>query len=143
MPKTCLDCGATEYQTDFYPTSPYCTACHNRRMVSDRQKPHRRPKVNDYNNRWLKDHPKANREAQRRFRERQRDQREPRIIPPDRMTVQETMVRLGLRSRFRVTQLIDQGRLRATKERHQWLVLREDVELLLGERESLQSTEEE
>src|SRR3954470_15890035 len=120
MSKTCLDCGATEDQTDFYPTSVYCTRCHNRRMVSDRKQPHRRGKVNAYNNDWLKKHPKANSEAQRRWRARQRVPHEPWAIPPDQMTVQEAMVRLGLRSRFRVTQFIDQGRLRATKKRGQW-----------------------
>lgn len=111
MAKICPDCGASEGETEFYPSSSYCKACHNRRMVASRKQTHRRPKVNEYNNQWLKANPQANREAQRRFRERQRAAQPPWTIPPDRMTVQEAMVQLGVRSRFRIIQLIDQGRL--------------------------------
>lgn len=142
MAKVCPNCGGTDAEKTFYPSSVYCTECHNRRMVSDRKKPGRRERTNAYNNEWLKANPKANREAQRRFRERQRAAHSPWTIPPDRMTVQEAMVQLGVRSRFRITQLIDQGRLRAIKDHGQWLIVREDVERLRAERECARSDED-
>jgi excisionase family DNA binding protein len=103
-------------------------------MIRDRKQPHRRPKVNDYNNSWLKKHPEVNRETQRRWRERQRAQPAPSTVPPHLTTVREAMAQLGVRSRFRVTQLIDQGRLNAIKVHGRWLIVREDLDLLIAER---------
>jgi hypothetical protein len=134
MARICPDCGAGEDTKRFYPTSVYCAECHNTRMVEDRKQPHWRPKVNEYNNRWLKTHRQANREAQRRWREKQRAERAPWTIPLDRATVPEVMARLHIRSRFRVAQLIDQGRLRAAKEHGQWLIERGDLERMAAER---------
>lgn len=134
MARVCPDCGVNEDEQRFYPTSIYCAACHNTRMVDNRKQAHRRPKVNEYNNQWLKSHRAANRDAQRRWRAKQRASRAPWTIPPDRATVPEVMVRLQIRSRFRVAQLIDQGRLRAVKEHGQWLIVRADVERMAAER---------
>jgi hypothetical protein len=134
MARVCPDCGAGEDTKRFYSTSVYCADCHNTRMVEDSKQPHRRPKVNEYNNQWLKSHRAANRDAQQRWRARQRAERAPWTIPPDRATVPEVMARLQIRSRFRVAQLIDQGRLRAVKEHGQWLIVRADVERLAAER---------
>src|SRR4051794_34759322 len=100
--RRCPRCDLTKPASQFYakpdgkPMS-YCASCYNGIQVTARKAPHRRPKVNAYNNAWQRAHREGNRDNVARWRAKQRALREqgPPWPPEGHMLISELQELLG------------------------------------------------